>query len=148
MSRPSQIKHELHDTGGTTTFGKTYFSLCQLHSLPILTELMTPALESRNELYLDVERIKKDEEWTPLLKAIRENRDLSQIHIYSNGSPQREHAAALLASKQDSASNSTRGNSTKSGKVSKNYNASKSSQGSLATLETSTVFRVLPHLIG
>ncbi|KAJ3311491.1 hypothetical protein HDV04_003978 [Boothiomyces sp. JEL0838] len=72
--------HEILDHGGPTSFGRTYFSLCQLYSLPVLTHVIN---HDNNHLFLDVERIVKDEEWSPILKALRKNRDLAKICVYS-----------------------------------------------------------------
>ncbi|EGF79227.1 hypothetical protein BATDEDRAFT_89893 [Batrachochytrium dendrobatidis JAM81] len=77
-------RNNLTDSGGSSSFGRTYFSLCHLHFLPVRTEVMRPALESNNQLYLDVDRIKRDREWTPLLQAIHQNRDLMQLSVFSN----------------------------------------------------------------
>ncbi|KAJ3274520.1 hypothetical protein HDV01_002648 [Terramyces sp. JEL0728] len=72
--------HEILDHGGPTSFGRTYFSLCQLYSLPILPHVIN---HENNHLLLDVERIVKDEEWSPILKALRKNRDLVKVCVYS-----------------------------------------------------------------
>ncbi|KAJ3323971.1 hypothetical protein HDV06_000947 [Boothiomyces sp. JEL0866] len=72
--------HEILDHGGPTSFGRTYFSLCQLYSLPVLTHVIN---HDNNHLFLDVERIVKDEEWSPIIKSLRKNRDLAKICVYS-----------------------------------------------------------------
>ena len=78
-------KHNLMDTKRQSIFGNSYFSLCQLHSVPIITDLLTPSLESNNHLYLDVDKVKRDQDWDPILKALKLSTDLKHIHIFSNG---------------------------------------------------------------
>jgi hypothetical protein len=36
-----------------------------------------------NVLFLDVDRVLKDQDWTPIMKAIKKNRDLKRITIQS-----------------------------------------------------------------
>ncbi|KAI8924158.1 hypothetical protein BC831DRAFT_467086 [Entophlyctis helioformis] len=151
--RPRIInRRELLDSGGSTSFGRTYFSLCELHSLPVMTEVMTPALESKNHLYVDVDRVRRDEDWSPLLKALRQNRDLTQIYVFSNGNATAERreseaavAAAALAVRVAGAGSLVAARPTKAPLAAANRFASMKPTG-LAP-GPSTIHRVLPHLM-
>ncbi|KAH9276176.1 hypothetical protein BASA83_001450 [Batrachochytrium salamandrivorans] len=76
--------NDLTDMGGASSFGRTYFLLCQLHSLPVLTEVLRPTLHTSSQLHLDIDRIRRKGEWTPLLQTLHQNRDLVQISVFSN----------------------------------------------------------------
>nr|KAJ3419959.1 Centrosomal protein of 78 kDa [Polyrhizophydium stewartii] len=107
-------RNDLLDAGGSSSFGRAYFSLCQLHSIPVLTQVMTPALEAHNHLYLDVDRVRRDEEWEadkgsarwstvnarwPGIERASDSRasygQLTRLEL--SGLPLRESALALLA---------------------------------------------------
>ncbi|KAI8895083.1 hypothetical protein BC833DRAFT_180381 [Globomyces pollinis-pini] len=74
-------QHQKLNSGPSDSFARTYFSLCQLYSVPVLTHLIN---HDNQHLFLDVNKVSKDEEWSPILKALRGNRDLVRICIYSN----------------------------------------------------------------
>lgn len=63
-----------------SSFGKAYFQICQLHNLTVL-----PHLISNNpcELDLDIQKISKDQEFTPVIISLKKNRDLQKISIHS-----------------------------------------------------------------
>lgn len=71
----------------SASFGKSYFQLCQLYSLPVLTHLIN---HEPNTLSLDVDKIHKDEEWSPVLVALKKNRDLSRISIFSEANGRKD----------------------------------------------------------
>jgi hypothetical protein len=71
----------------SASFGKSYFQLCQLYSLPVLTHLIN---HEPNTLSLDVDKIHKDEEWSPVLVALKKNRDLSRISIFSEANVRKD----------------------------------------------------------
>lgn len=43
----------------SNSFSQNYVALCQVHSLPISSEVLTPQLDSESLLVLDVTRIKR-----------------------------------------------------------------------------------------
>jgi hypothetical protein len=65
----------------SNTFPSTYYALCQLYNVPVLTHIMN---HESNVLYLDVDRVLKDQDWSPIMKAIKKNRDLKRITIQSD----------------------------------------------------------------
>ncbi|KAL2913412.1 hypothetical protein HK105_207024 [Polyrhizophydium stewartii] len=140
-------RNDLLDAGGSSSFGRAYFSLCQLHSIPVLTQVMTPALEAHNHLYLDVDRVRRDEEWGPLLRAIHQNRDLAQIFIFSNGSSPADRRAqdklttlGPAAAPPDSARGGLR--------AQKPTRAAQDGAPSTPAGPASSVHRILVHLMG
>jgi hypothetical protein len=64
----------------SASFGRSYFQLCQLYSLPVLSHIIN---HEPDMLSLDVDKVHKDEEWSPILMALKKNRDLVRISIFS-----------------------------------------------------------------
>ncbi|KAH9246372.1 hypothetical protein BASA81_016087 [Batrachochytrium salamandrivorans] len=89
--------NDLTDMGGASSFGRTYFLLCQLHSLPVLTEVLRPTLHTSSQLHLDIDRIRRKGEWTPLLQTLHQNRDLLLTKLEIMGFSLSESSIALLA---------------------------------------------------
>ena len=76
----SSRQQKVLDEQNSASFARRYFQLCQLHSLPVLTHLIN---HEPSTLFLDVDKIHKDEEWSPVLMALKKNRDLRRISIFS-----------------------------------------------------------------
>lgn len=77
----TSAQHKVLNDNGTTSFGKTYFQLCQLYSLPVQTHLIH---HEPTTLLLDVDKIHKDEDWAPILMALRKSKDLVKISLLSD----------------------------------------------------------------
>ncbi|KAJ3140819.1 hypothetical protein HK100_008990 [Physocladia obscura] len=73
--------------GGSTPFGQSYFQACLNRQAPILAQVISPALELNRQLHIDVDSIKREEDWEPLMKALRVNNDLKEIRLRSNLGP-------------------------------------------------------------
>ena len=76
-----------------TSFSQNYVALCQVHSLPISAEVLTPQLDSDLSLVVDGTRIKRylleipdfrDDDWVPIIKALRKDASLHNIILFSN----------------------------------------------------------------
>ncbi|ORY49922.1 hypothetical protein BCR33DRAFT_713523 [Rhizoclosmatium globosum] len=80
-------RHRILDGGGTTPFGQTYFQACLNRQSPVLAQVISPALEMRRHLHIDIDSIKKEEDWEPIMKALRVNEDLKEIRLRSNMGP-------------------------------------------------------------
>lgn len=71
--------------GGHTKFGKAYFAYCQSRGLSLSSSVLSPALEHKRQLWLDVEKLKKDEDWDPIFHAYYAGFDeLEELHVYCN----------------------------------------------------------------
>ncbi|KAJ3331098.1 Centrosomal protein of 78 kDa [Blyttiomyces sp. JEL0837] len=79
-------RHKILDGGGSTHFGQAYYNACQQRQSPILAQVISPSLEMSNCLHLDADKIKKEDDWIPVMKAIKVNRDLKEIRLFSNAS--------------------------------------------------------------
>ncbi|KAI9197297.1 uncharacterized protein BJ171DRAFT_570855, partial [Polychytrium aggregatum] len=77
-------RHRILDKGGSTQFGRVYFRSAVEKSLPVLSDVMSPHLERFNTLILDADRIKRAEDWLPLMQAFKANTDLLGIKVFSN----------------------------------------------------------------
>ncbi|KAI9342591.1 hypothetical protein BDR26DRAFT_859221 [Obelidium mucronatum] len=80
-------RHKILDGGGSTPFGQTYFQACQSRQSPVLAQVISPALELKRHLHIDVDGIKREEDWEPIMKALRKNEDLKEIRLRSNLGP-------------------------------------------------------------
>ncbi|KAJ3031564.1 UNVERIFIED_CONTAM: hypothetical protein HDU68_002662 [Siphonaria sp. JEL0065] len=80
-------RHRILDGGGSTPFGQTYFQACQNRQSPVLAQVISPALELKRHLHIDVDGIKREEDWEPIMKALRINEDLKEIRLRSNLGP-------------------------------------------------------------
>lgn len=67
------------------SFSQSYIAFCNVHSLPVSGDILSPDLDATSTLSLEVDRVKKDEDWVPLMKALRRDTTLLRIHLYSNG---------------------------------------------------------------
>jgi hypothetical protein len=115
-SNLSSKQHKILNQEGPPSFGKTYFQLCQLYSMPILTHVINHETDT---LLLDVDRIHKDEEWTPIMMALKKNRDLVNIHIFSEASSVNKPAVKEVGNRFQQGNHSVK-----------------------------TIFRILPELMG
>ena len=76
--------------GGNTDFGKAYYSYCQQRGLSINSTVLTSLLDSKKELWLDAEKLKKEEEWDPVLYALSVGaHEFKEIHVYCNWDSQK-----------------------------------------------------------
>ncbi|KAJ3303230.1 hypothetical protein HDV03_004057 [Kappamyces sp. JEL0829] len=78
-AKPGNLSSRQHKSlieQDSSSFGKAYFQLCQLYSFPVLTHVIC---HDASTLMLDVGRVHKDEEWTPILMALKKNRTLASI---------------------------------------------------------------------
>ncbi|KAJ3367404.1 Centrosomal protein of 78 kDa [Kappamyces sp. JEL0680] len=85
-AKPGNLSSRQHKSlieQDSSSFGKAYFQLCQLYSFPVLTHVIC---HDASTLMLDVGRVHKDEEWTPILMALKKNRTLASISVYSEAS--------------------------------------------------------------
>ncbi|KAJ3040140.1 hypothetical protein HK097_002648, partial [Rhizophlyctis rosea] len=78
-------RHRILDRGGTTTFGQSYFSACALRSQPVRADVVGPELEMKAVLCVDVDRLKRDEDWDPVLAALRHDSTLKGARFMSSG---------------------------------------------------------------
>jgi hypothetical protein len=67
------------------SFSQSYIAFCNVHSLPVSGDILTPDLDATATLSVEVDRVKKDEDWVPFMKALRRDTTLLCIHLYSNG---------------------------------------------------------------
>jgi hypothetical protein len=77
----SSKQHKALTESKSNSFGKSYFQICQVLSLPILTHLIH---HDPTTLLLAVDKVHKDEEWAPILIALKKNRDLGRITLFSS----------------------------------------------------------------
>ena len=68
----------------STNFTQSYISLCHIQSLPLSSCVLSASLDTHNSLTVDLEKLKKDEDYGPLLKALRKDASLNEIHFFSN----------------------------------------------------------------
>ncbi|KAJ3065230.1 hypothetical protein HDU98_011400, partial [Podochytrium sp. JEL0797] len=80
-------RHRILDGGGSTPFGQTYFQACLNRQSPVLAQVISPALELKKHLHIDIDGIKREEDWAPIMKAVRMNEDLKEIRLRSNLGP-------------------------------------------------------------
>ncbi|KAJ3210072.1 Centrosomal protein of 78 kDa [Dinochytrium kinnereticum] len=92
-ARPS-ARSGLLDRGGTTSFGQAYFLACQQKQRPLLPHVVSSYLELCNKLHIDGDKLKKDEDWEPILRALKTNKDLAEIHFFSDATGSEFHPAA------------------------------------------------------
>lgn len=60
-------------------FAKTYISFCKLYNTPILTNIIA---RSEHQLFLHFQKLKKEEELEPIVKALKKNSELEKITFY------------------------------------------------------------------
>ncbi|KAJ3238796.1 Centrosomal protein of 78 kDa [Chytriomyces hyalinus] len=80
-------RHRILDGGGSTPYGQAYFQACQNRQSPVLAQVISPALELLHHLHIDIDGIKREEDWEPIMKALRINSDLKEIRLRSNMGP-------------------------------------------------------------
>ncbi|KAJ3264222.1 Centrosomal protein of 78 kDa [Chytriomyces hyalinus] len=80
-------RHRILDGGGSTPYGQAYFQACQNRQSPVLAQVISPALELLHHLHIDIDGIKREEDWEPIMKALRINGDLKEIRLRSNMGP-------------------------------------------------------------
>ncbi|KAI8611742.1 hypothetical protein BC830DRAFT_634822 [Chytriomyces sp. MP71] len=117
-------RHRILDGGGTTPFGQAYFQACMNRQTPVLAQVISPALEMMHQLHIDVDGIKREEDWEPLLKALRHNSDLMEIRMRSNMGPGMQGVLAELVGEGASTSSDgfdEAGSSSSSRNVKLNY---------------------------
>ncbi|KAI8852208.1 hypothetical protein BC829DRAFT_430832 [Chytridium lagenaria] len=78
---------------------------CQQKQRPLLPHVVSTYLELCNKLHIDGDKLKRDEEWEPILKALKTNTDLGEIHIFSDalGSEARHAADKIRRGEEDTA---------------------------------------------
>ncbi|KAJ1552356.1 Centrosomal protein of 78 kDa, partial [Cladochytrium tenue] len=69
------------------TFAQAYARACELRQVPILPHIVSPALDALGHLLVDCDRIKREDDWDPVIRAVRANRDLRRIHFVSDLGP-------------------------------------------------------------
>lgn len=67
-----------------TSFSQVYVAYCHVHSLPVSVDILTPQLDADATLYLEVEKLKRDEDWVPVMKSLRKDASLKNILFFSN----------------------------------------------------------------
>ena len=66
------------------SFSQSYIAYCQVHSLPVSPDILSPFLESESALYLEIQRMKRDEDYIPVIKALKKDTSLKSIILYSD----------------------------------------------------------------
>ncbi|KAI9363941.1 hypothetical protein DFJ73DRAFT_473950 [Zopfochytrium polystomum] len=66
------------------SFVHAYTRACESRQTSFQSHLLSPALQTLKHLLVDSDRIKREEDWDPLIKGIKANRDLQRISIISD----------------------------------------------------------------
>ncbi|KAI8904802.1 hypothetical protein EDD86DRAFT_249568 [Gorgonomyces haynaldii] len=66
------------------SFIDLYLSACQYYQSPVLSHIVSPPLESDRHLYIELDKLVRDGDWSPLLRALKETRDLEHLIVFSN----------------------------------------------------------------
>ena len=70
--------------GVADSFSQNYVTFCQIHSIPASTDILTLALDSKGILWIEIEKLKRDQDWVPIMKAIKKDKSLREFVLYSN----------------------------------------------------------------
>ena len=69
---------------GSSLFKDAYVLECNKKDVPMLSDILSPSLELKKQLYIDVQKLKREALWGPIMAGLRDNADLKEIHIFSN----------------------------------------------------------------
>jgi hypothetical protein len=61
------------------TFAERYVRYCKLHHTSVLTHVIN---HEDQVLFLEVQRIKKEEDWDPIIKSLRKDKLLQKITLF------------------------------------------------------------------